>query len=147
VGAVPVPVDTRLRHDVGDGGNVVGPGHDVHREAAGQVPGDVAVEWPDAWVVGFELDGGEATGADGLDIAASGVLLVADATVPGADAFVEDVHVVAVKMESEILLVLINQSETCVSLRMSEGSLVGDIENNSVVLVEVVDSPLRLERV
>lgn len=100
--AVPIPVDTRLRHDVGDGGDVVGARHDVHGEAARQMPGDVAVERPDAWVVGFELDGSKATGADSLDITASGVLLVADATVPGADAFVEDVHVVAVKMESGI---------------------------------------------
>jgi hypothetical protein len=29
-------------------------------------------------------------------------LLVADATIPGANAFVEDVHIVAVKMESMI---------------------------------------------
>jgi hypothetical protein len=60
------------------------------------------VEWPNAWVVGFELDGSKAAGADSLNITAGGVLLVADATIPGADAFVEDVHVVAVEMESEI---------------------------------------------
>jgi hypothetical protein len=81
---------------------VVGARHDVHGETARQVPGDVAVEWPDAWVVGFELDGSKATGADSLDVTTSRVLLVADATIPGSDTFVEDVHVVAVKMEPEI---------------------------------------------
>lgn len=30
---------------------------------------------------------------------------------------------------------------------MSEGSLVGDVQDNAVVLVVVVDGPLRLERV
>jgi hypothetical protein len=35
-----------------------------------------------------------------LDVAAGGVLLVADATVPGAGTLVEDVHVMAVKMEA-----------------------------------------------
>lgn len=32
-------------------------------------------------------------------------------------------------------------------LRVGEGSLVGDVQDNAVVLVVVVDSPLRLERV
>ena len=44
VRAVPVPVDARLRHDVGDLRDVVGARDDVHGEAAGQVPGYVAVE-------------------------------------------------------------------------------------------------------
>jgi hypothetical protein len=64
------------------------------------MPGDVAVERPNAWVVCFELESSEAASADGLDVAAGGVLLVADAAVPGAGPFVEDVHVMAVKMEA-----------------------------------------------
>ena len=55
---------------------------------------------PDARVVGFELQGGEAAGADGVDVAAGRVLPVADATVPAAGAFVKDIHVVTVEMES-----------------------------------------------
>lgn len=55
---------------------------------------------PDAGVVGFELHCGEATRTDGLDVAAGGILGVADAAIPGAGALVEDVHVVAVKMEA-----------------------------------------------
>jgi len=55
---------------------------------------------PDARVVSFELHGSEAASADGMDVAAGGVLCVADAAIPSAGTFVEDVHVVAVEMES-----------------------------------------------
>jgi hypothetical protein len=97
---IPIPINTRLGHDVRDGRDVFWARHDVHSEAAGQMPRDVAVERPDAGVIGFELQSGEAAGADGLDVAAGGVLAVADTAVPGAGAFVEDVHVVAVEVEA-----------------------------------------------
>jgi len=85
---------------------------------------------PDTRVVGLELHCGKSASADGLDVAAGRILGVADAAVPGAGAFVEDVHVVAVEME-----------------RMGEGSLVGDVQDNAVVFVVVVDGPLGLERI
>lgn len=91
-------------------------------------------EWikltPDARVIGLELHCSEATSADSLDVAAGGVLGVADAAVPGAGALVEDVHVVAVEMEG-----------------VGEGGLIGDVQDDAVVFVVVVDGPLRLERV
>ena len=64
------------------------------------MPGDVAVEGPDTGVVGFELQGGEAAGADCLDVTTGWVLRVDCAAVPSASAFVENVEVVAVEMES-----------------------------------------------
>lgn len=85
---------------------------------------------PDAGVVGLELKRGEARGTDGLDVAAGWVSGVAGAAVPDARAFVEDVHVVAVKMEG-----------------VGEGGVVGDVQDDGVVPVEVVDRPLGLKRV
>lgn len=108
--AVPVPVDTRLGHDVGNGTDVVGSRNDVHCKSTGQMPCYVAVEGPDAGVVGLKLHGGEASGADSLDVAAGGILRVDSAAVPSAGAFVEDVEVVAVKMEAGNALVLISRS-------------------------------------
>ena len=64
------------------------------------MPGYVAVEGPNAWVVSFELQGGEATGTDCLDVAAGRILGVDSAAVPSASALVEDVEVVAVEMEA-----------------------------------------------
>jgi hypothetical protein len=59
----------------------------------------VAVERPHARVAsGIELDHDMAVAADLDDIAALGVASADDAAVPGARAFVEDVHVEAVQM-------------------------------------------------
>lgn len=60
------------------------------------MPCDVAVHRPDAGVVELDLHNEVAAGADELGVAALRVLRVDDLAVPGAGAFGEDVHVVAV---------------------------------------------------
>lgn len=76
----------------------VGAEHHLREEAAGRVPGDVAVEGPDAGVlVRVYLHHDEAVGGDHLDVAAHGILRVERHGVgvvahPGS----EDVHVEAV---------------------------------------------------
>lgn len=59
------------------------------------MPRDVAVHRPDTRVVELDLHDEVAAGTDELGIAALRVLWVDDLAVPGAGAFGEDVHVVA----------------------------------------------------
>lgn len=60
------------------------------------MPGDVAVEWPDAGVVGKELEDDECGGAvllrllEDLCVAAVGVGWTRDGAIPSAEAFSED---------------------------------------------------------
>lgn len=72
-------------------------GYKRREETARGVPGDVAVEGPDAGL-GVELEDEMAIRADELDIAALRVGGSHDGAIPGAEAFVEDVEVVAVEM-------------------------------------------------
>ena len=70
---------------------------DVDVEAGRDVPGDVAVEGPDAWVVGVDLDhdvgwfGVADCYWEQLDVASLGVLAVGDGAVEGSRALGEDV--------------------------------------------------------
>ena len=75
----------------------------VDVQASTNVPGDVAMERPDAGIVGRILQddvAGISGGAvlEHLDVAALRVLRVIDFTVPGTDALGEDVKIVAVQM-------------------------------------------------
>ena len=99
------------------------------------MPGDVAVEGPDARVVGEVLQddvarrGGGAR-LDELDVAALGVLLMDDGAVPGADALGQDVEVVPVQVH-----------------RVGGPELVLDDEPDGRVVAKVVGVPLRVEGV
>lgn len=102
----------------------------VDVQARAHVPGDVAVEGPDARVVRHVLQhdvprGGRGAGLDDLHVAALGVLLVGDGAVPGADALGQDVEVVPVQVH-----------------RVGGGELVLDDEPDGGVVPEVVGVPL-----
>ena len=67
------------------------------------MPGDVAVEWPDTWVVLLELYDHVAIsciarcGQD-LDIAKLSVVCIGDSSVPSADTSCKDIEVMAMEM-------------------------------------------------
>jgi len=69
-------------------GNVIGTLHHVDVETARYVPGDVAMEWPDTWVVHVDLTDHEATGNELLGITTLRVLRVDDGSVPFTDTLV-----------------------------------------------------------
>ena len=99
------PIPTRLRHD---GRNLrlldeVGPLHDVNVESRADVPSDMTVKRPDAWVVGIELDDnvagvGGAAAREDLHVATLRVGRVGDGSVPVSRALCQDLEVMAVEM-------------------------------------------------
>ena len=75
----------------------------VNIQSRANMPRNMAMERPDAWVIGVVLQNDVAglsscPWADDLHVAALGVLLVDDGAVPETGAFGEDVEVVAVEM-------------------------------------------------
>ena len=131
------PVDTSLRHDLRQDALLqqVSRLDGVDVQAGADMPGNVAVERPDAWVVGVVLQdeitvlaGGRAAGLDELHIAALGVVLMGDLSVPFADPFRQDVEIVAVQMH-----------------RVRDGEFVLYDEADRVVVPKVVDVPLGVE--
>ena len=107
----------------------------VDIQARTDMPGDMAMEGPDARIIGEVLEDdvagrGGGTPLDELDVAALGVLLVDDGAVPGADALGEDVEVVAVEVHG-----------------VGGRELVLDDDADGAVVAEVVDVPLRVEGV
>jgi len=69
--------------------------HQVDVEPGGHVPGDVAVEGPDAGVVGIVLEHVVAVAADDVRVAARRVGRVGDRAVPLTGARGELIHVMA----------------------------------------------------
>lgn len=96
------PVSTRLSHDQGDGHiflDIDRALQDIRIQATRNMPGDVAMEGPDAGVVGVDLPYDVAVGREHLHIAPQRVVGVGDGgAVPVPGSFVQDKHVVAVKM-------------------------------------------------
>lgn len=132
--AVRRPVTTCLRHDGRNLplGDEVGPLHGVDVQARGHVPRDVAVEGPDARVVGVVLDdemtgSGRGTGLQDLDIPSLRVRGMDGGAVPRAGSFVHDPEVVSVEVHG-----------------VGGGEEVANDELNGRVLAEVVDVPLRV---
>ena len=78
--------------------------HRINIQARANMPRDVAMERPDAWIIGLVLQDNEAWFGEGdglsedLYVAALGVLLMGYRAVPETGAFGEDVEVVAVEM-------------------------------------------------
>ena len=107
----------------------------VDVQPGADMPCDVAMERPHAWVVCIILQHEVARCASStrlheLHVAALSVVLVCDGTVPGADAFGEDVEIVAMKMHG---------------VGGRERILNNDADG--AVSAEIVDVPFGVERV
>jgi hypothetical protein len=95
------PVSAGLCHDVWQLAfflNVCRPFENVDVHAFRDVPCHMTVESPDTWIVELELNDKVALWADDLCVTALRIGCVADCPVPTADAFCEDLHVVAVNV-------------------------------------------------
>lgn len=114
--------------------------HEVDVETRANVPGNVAVERPDARIVRVVLNH-HVTRADSavsvtvsrlqdLHVAPLGVLDVGDGSIPCTDAFGEDVEVVAVEMHG-----------------VRGGDFILHDETDAVVGAEVVNIPLGVIRI
>lgn len=132
--AVSGPVATCLRYNGRNLplGDEVGPLHGVDVQARGHVPGDVAVERPDARVIRVVLDDemtrrGRRTGLQDLDIPSGRVCWIDGGSVPSARPFVDDPEVVSVEMHG-----------------VRGRKEVANDELHGRVLPEVVDVPLRV---
>lgn len=79
--------------------DAVGLHKELHVEASGGVPGNVAMEWPYTGVGWVKLHHDVSVGLHLLHVAALRVAGIGDDAVPGTRARGEHVHVVAVKMD------------------------------------------------
>ena len=108
----------------------VGPLHNVDVQARADVPGDVAVEGPDARIVGVDLHDdvaghGRRASGQNLHVAALRVVRVGDGAVPVSGAGGQDLEVVAVHVHG-----------------VGGDEVVAHDEADGGVLAEVVDVPL-----
>jgi len=79
--------------------NIVRALHDVHIETTGYVPSNMAMEWPNSWVIRIKLDNGKsATRDELLGVAAGGVARVHNCPIPSADPRGKQRHSMAMKM-------------------------------------------------
>jgi hypothetical protein len=87
-------------------GNISWTLKDLNVQASADVPGNVAMEWPDSWIILSPLQNNIRWGvgilcwADKLNITALCIVRVGDDAVPSAEAFCENVIIVSVKLDS-----------------------------------------------
>lgn len=96
------PVSTRLHHRLRDDTllDKIGLLHDIDVETRTDVPCDVAMQWPDPWVVSVVLDdyvggSGARRRLNDLHVATLRIAYMSDGAIPRPDALGENVEVMS----------------------------------------------------